>query len=424
MIIVALCVFLGDSARGIYFPTMWLNVQRCGGNQAIQGMVVASFSLGRIITSPYLGALSEKMGHKFVLTISNSVILLGCFLYANASSIPSLIISQIIVGFGSGTLGVTRSYVAETSPKEHRTSYMAYLTATQYTGFTVMPLLGGYLALYGKKLCSSGNCKWLIFEMNEFSFPAYFMMAMAAIIIFLVVFVFQDYKKDPTSASSTKKKTISEIEAAKETDTCESCGITGMTLANELAIGGCLLNIATKGNIGVYETLGMMYAEGRFDWASYQAGAFFAASGFIGVLILLCFKQLTAYFGDFNLMLYGILLMVVSNFLMVQYMWEDSLPEWQFVLGVPLMYCIAYPVGHTAVLGVFSKIVSNGPQGELQGWFGSAGSLARVIFPLTAGLLTHYFYQSSIFVLANLILSLAVAGILIWKPKIDKILAL
>ena len=249
MIIVALCVFLGDSARGIYFPTMWLNVQRCGGNQAIQGMVVASFSLGRIITSPYLGALSEKMGHKFVLTISNSVILLGCFLYANASSIPSLIISQIIVGFGSGTLGVTRSYVAETSPKEHRTSYMAYLTATQYTGFTVMPLLGGYLALYGKKLCSSGNCKWLIFEMNEFSFPAYFMMAMAAIIIFLVVFVFQDYKKDPTSASSTKKKTISEIEAAKETDTCESCGITGMTLANELAIGGCLLNIATKGNI-------------------------------------------------------------------------------------------------------------------------------------------------------------------------------
>lgn len=44
-----------------------------------------------------------------------------------------------------------------------------------------------------------------------------------------------------------------------------------------------------------------------------------------------------------------------------------------------------YPVGHTALLCLFSKIQKDGPQGRLLGWFGFSGSLARVLFPLTAG---------------------------------------
>tara|TARA_B100000683_G_scaffold234705_1_gene238042 strand:+ start:204 stop:554 length:351 start_codon:yes stop_codon:yes gene_type:complete len=37
-----------------------------------------------------------------------------------------------------------------------------------------------------------------------------------------------------------------------------------------------------------------------------------------------------------------------------------------------------YPVGHTAVIGWFSKAMKNKPQGFLLGIFGSAGSLARI----------------------------------------------
>ena len=44
-----------------------------------------------------------------------------------------------------------------------------------------------------------------------------------------------------------------------------------------------------------------------------------------------------------------------------------------------------YPIGHTSLLCLFSKIQKNGPQGALLGWFGFSGSLARVAFPLTAG---------------------------------------
>jgi hypothetical protein len=51
------------------------------------------------------------------------------------------------------------------------------------------------------------------------------------------------------------------------------------------------------------------------------------------------------------------------------------------------VYAVAYPIGHTAVLGYFSKVVSlnKGSQGLMLSWFGSAGSVARICFPLISG---------------------------------------
>lgn len=43
------------------------------------------------------------------------------------------------------------------------------------------------------------------------------------------------------------------------------------------------------------------------------------------------------------------------------------------------------------VLGLFSKVVGVQPQGTLMGWFGSAGALARGVFPIVAGEGFHTF---------------------------------
>lgn len=49
------------------------------------------------------------------------------------------------MGLGSGTLGVTRAYVAEITPRDKRTAWLSYLTAVQYSGFTVMPVVGAFI---------------------------------------------------------------------------------------------------------------------------------------------------------------------------------------------------------------------------------------------------------------------------------------
>lgn len=40
-------VFLGDTARGIFFPTLWTYVNNMGGDRITLGYCVGAFSLGR-----------------------------------------------------------------------------------------------------------------------------------------------------------------------------------------------------------------------------------------------------------------------------------------------------------------------------------------------------------------------------------------
>jgi ceroid-lipofuscinosis MFS transporter 7 len=118
---------------------MWPLVEELGGNKVWLGYAVGAFSFGRIIASPSLGKWSIEKGYSTTLVTSTSIMLFGCLLFAQVYSIGSLyflVASQIILGIGSATLGVTRAYVAEITATRQRTTYIAALTAVQYGGFT------------------------------------------------------------------------------------------------------------------------------------------------------------------------------------------------------------------------------------------------------------------------------------------------
>ena len=59
-----------------------------------------------------------------------------------------------------------------------------------------------------------------------------------------------------------------------------------------------------------------------------------------------------------------------------------------FYLALACMYAVGYPLGHTALLGAFSKVISGqrSHQGANMGIFAASGSAARVVFPLLSGL--------------------------------------
>lgn len=137
--IVCSVVLISDMTRGVTFPIMWPLIEDLGGNAVWLGYVVGSFSLGRVFASPVLGRWSIEMGYTMTLVTSTTVLLIGCILFAHADSVGSLyflVFSQIVLGVGSATLGVTRAYVAEITATRQRTTYIALLTAVQYGAFT------------------------------------------------------------------------------------------------------------------------------------------------------------------------------------------------------------------------------------------------------------------------------------------------
>jgi len=139
--------------------------------------------------------------------------------------------------------------------------------------------------------------------------------------------------------------------------------------------------------------------------SSMQTGLVVSVSGALGALILVFFDRLTTRFNDYNLIVGGMMLMCISCGILG---FSNNYYSAIFFASVALMYTTAYPIGHTAILGMFSKIISDGPQGEMMGWFASCGSIARVVFPILAGAISNVFDDRLIFIVMSVVLVIAI----------------
>lgn len=432
MAIIALCVMIGDMTRGITFPTLWFFISSFGGNKEDLGLVVASFSAGRILSSPVFGAMSEKHGYRYVLILSCLITLIGCYVYVKAATVSAIMIGQFILGIGAGTLGVTRSYFAECSTKANRSIYMANLTSVQYMAFTVTPIIGAVLSAYiENKQCRFSFHRFDFFsiEVNSFTLPIIFLSAVTVVCIFLLSVVFMDIRRwHGNDLDRGGSRTLNSLELASTQSEVSPNFIPrgkswmGMSIETRVAVAGCILNMATKGTIGVFETLGSELGTTQYNWSSVRIGYTFALFGVMGVLSLLSFHFFIRLFGDINLVLFGMTLMIASCMVMIFMQDNVSADYVQFYVALILMYSIGYPLGHTAVLGIVSKITTQGPQGRLLGWFGSAGSLARVIFPLMAGAVSQHYSEKIVFGLMGSILFVSCLSVVIFRNIIQKII--
>ncbi|CAN0485235.1 unnamed protein product, partial [Scytosiphon promiscuus] len=60
--------------------------------------------------SPVFGRMSTEHGYRRVLLISTALVTFGALFYAVADGVFQVFLSQVFLGVGSGTLGVTRGY--------------------------------------------------------------------------------------------------------------------------------------------------------------------------------------------------------------------------------------------------------------------------------------------------------------------------
>mmetsp|Transcript_25181 Transcript_25181/g.46948 ORF Transcript_25181/g.46948 Transcript_25181/m.46948 type:complete len:513 (-) Transcript_25181:191-1729(-) len=400
--VVCLVILIGDMSRGVFFPSMWPLVSELGGSQVTLGYAVAAFSFGRILVSPMFGRWSVAYGYTKTLLFSCSILLCGTFLYAQVQNVGRaefLILAQTVLGVGSGTLGVTRAFIADVTAQRNRTKYMAWITAVQYAGFTVTPFVG---AIFTKTL-EDVDLQWGVFRINMYTAPAYFMSCVIIVTLVVITLYFRDRVRIQTQKDSKKKSS----RRAAIDDHANRMTFVGLTVYDCCIFGCMLLNVATKGSIGSFETLGVSIAESHFDMFSARAGAIVGSCGTVGVMALLSMGYLSKYLTDIQLICGGMIVMA-SGILSLAFLDDDKVnPSWKFILAIFMIYSIGYPIGHTAVIGLFSKIVGRRPQGELLGWFASAGSLARLSFPIMSGYIANYAGISVLFFVLIGVLSVA-----------------
>jgi len=398
-------VFLGDMSRGIFFPTMWELVQHLNGDQVLLGYVIASFSFGRMLVLPLFGSWSTKYGYKWTLQISTLILLIGTLLFAQALTVGKawyLIFANIVLGIGSGTLGVTMAYVSEVTPKRKRTGYIAWVTAVQYAGTTATPFIGSlFVVLFSKNDDDDDDIRGFP-EINEFTAPALFMTFSSSLALFLLTYYFED--RDRTKPTGNRKLSLRQRHTEEVANSPICCGF--FTIRTLCLLGCMSMNAFTKGPMSCFETLGIEFAESRFDMHRAQAGLTVATTGLLGASLLMGMGMLSQRFNDIQLTSGGIFLFTLGIFINTQLAQNDENAHWKYTLSMFFCYTIGYPVCHTALVGLFSKILGRRPQGTLQGWFSASGSIARISFPIIAGyVVSNRDIESLFYILVVILLS-------------------
>lgn len=398
--VVCVVMFLGDMSRGILFPTLWPLIEKLGGDEQTQGVAVAAFSLGRIMSAPRFGASTILFGYKRTLLVSISFVMLGMFMYAQTCAVGQawyLILSQVVTGYGCGTLGVTRAFVADVTPTRNRTTYMAYLAAMQYAGFTVTPVIGSALVrLFNRDANEFDDQHTELrmgpFILNQYTAPAYVMILVCILTVILIFTTFIDRMPGPNNPNKPKSKSQQEAEDYANTPSEFFNRIPFMARYGistyEASIMACMtLNVGLQGVIGSFETLGVAVAKAEYGLSMSSAGFAIGTCGSLGVMALLSMRFLMQIASDVIVIFGGVSLMGVGIWMI---MWsgfhiDEARPLFEYVTAMFLIYTTGFPVGHTALIGLFSKLVGRQPQGPLLGWFASAGHIARVVFPIASG---------------------------------------
>lgn len=210
--------------------------------------------------------------------------------------------------------------------------------------------------------------------LDQYTSPAYFLLVLTGAAIVLLKYAFQDIKFDDIKNNTNDKIKKAKISSSdlesigadlKNNTTSMSrvertacCGC--MSLVNSAVFGCMLLNVTTKGSIACFETLGIDIAVETFHLTPSAAGDIIATSGLMGVAVLFLYGFLSPFLGDVQVVVGGIATMVVGILSVIALgstcsNVDGGSHERLFFVTMSLIYAVGYPVGHTAVMGLFSK---------------------------------------------------------------------
>lgn len=368
LFVVYFITLVSEAARGLLLPSTWPYLQSLGGTRAALGLLIASFSAGRMATTIPLGYASDHFSAGAVLGAASLVQVIGHLAYALAPSVPTLIFSRVVVGFGSSTMSVCRAHLTRAVTPADRTQHFAYLSALQFVGFAVLPGVGGLLASLPTFNLSG-------IALNGFTYPAYVLIFanLAAVLLIHMLYF------DPPSSSTGSSSPTSNNGA---TPPLSDDGIA----PDGTALLVCLLvNITFRGVVAELETVATPFLMDRFALTYAASSYYISLLGFFGLIIYLNFKPLARAISDRNLVLLGLILLLVGSVPLASPALTRSMSLWPYITLIGILWSIAYPIGQTAVLALFSKVLAGLPAGGFLGLFSASGSLARIMFAMFAG---------------------------------------
>ncbi|HEY3931960.1 MAG TPA: MFS transporter [Verrucomicrobiae bacterium] len=330
------------------------------------GGIIASFSLMQFLFAPAWGKLSDRIGRRPVMLISNLGAAGSYFLFAIASGMNGttgllwILASRIFAGICGANLSVASAYIADISPPEKRSARMGLIGMAFGLGFIFGPAIGAFAIE--------------IFKTKEA--PGFVAAIFCAANFILGWFILGESRK-PNSEHVVARPKLNQW---------------AHTLTQpKLGLLICVFFFATF-CFTCFESTFPLLARHEFGFGekgfNNRIGYLFTYAGFIAALVQGVIGRLVKKFGEPNLIFFSLIVFAIG---LAGLPFAKSLPE---ILIVLALLAIGSGLNRPPVFGMISLSSSPHEQGANLGVAQSFGALARILGPIFAS--TLFFMKPSL----------------------------
>jgi MFS transporter, DHA1 family, tetracycline resistance protein len=345
----------------IILPLLPFYAESLGASAQTVGLLVSAYAICQFVAGPPLGRLSDRIGRRPVLLVSQMGTCVGFLILAYARTLWVVFFARIIDGLTAGNLSVAQAYIADVTSIENRTKSFGVIGIAFGLGFLVGPGISGFLAQFDKT--------YPIFAAAGLSFTS----------ILCTYFLLPSVVPHPhpdLEQGLSRWKTLTE----SFKDSCLGPMLWqffAFTLAFSTFFSGFAL-----------------FAERRFThngapFGTKEVGYVFAYSGFIGILIQGGgMGSLVKRFGESRLVQIGFILMAVGFGFLAEVHTILSL-----VVAIGLL-TFGSAILRPSLTTLITERAARHRQGMVIGIMQSLMSVAQIVAPIMAGLLIQQQFLS------------------------------
>jgi MFS transporter, DHA1 family, tetracycline resistance protein len=132
----------------IMIPLLPFYAEHLGATPTQAGLLIGIYAACQLVSGPFLGRLSDSMGRKPLLLVSQAGTCAGFILTAFAGTLPILFLARAIDGSTAGNLSLAQAYISDVTKPEDRGKAFGIIGIAFGIGFLIGPAVSGLLAKY------------------------------------------------------------------------------------------------------------------------------------------------------------------------------------------------------------------------------------------------------------------------------------
>jgi MFS transporter, DHA1 family, tetracycline resistance protein len=332
-------------------PILPYFVTHFGASAEVVGIIFATFSFCQLISGPIWGNVSDRVGRKAVLIISQIGATIGWGMLAFAPNIPIVFLARIIEGTSGGNIGITQAYVADVVDPKDRARAFGFISATFAAAMVFGPATAGLL-------------------FSRFGFTAPFLAASVLQLITLILTIAL------LPESRSKREDESHVGVREILGTFTNARLSPLLL-RKLALSLALY--------GWYSVVAL-YLAGQLHFGVLQTTEYFSAFALINVAINgFGVGKASSRFGDRTMATLGLCILVIA-FAFVPFVHHAAT-----VTIVMAFFALGGAFANNGITAMISNTATAREQGTVLGVSSSLDSLSGIMAPpVSTGILSRF----------------------------------